>query len=147
MKRIISILIPLLMGFSVMAQDGLKSAAIFNGEIVDKEGFTESLVSGEKLRSLSLNLFHSIRFSATEEQMQAVSDIVLKDVELASNKEVEMEGSKVIYLLSEIAHEAKDSEFLCMQSKKQKDGTWQVMIIYMKGQTTISSLKNKLAKK
>jgi len=147
MKKCLLIIILTLIWTALSAQDGLRSASVFEGWLIPRDSRTVTLVQGSKLSSLNLTLFHSVRAEVSKSVLEDISDLVLKDAEDATGKETEVVHGQLTYaLLSFNRDMSAKNRFLCFQSQETKDGMYEVVLVYMEGPTTIDDLKRKFIK-
>ena len=93
MKRFIIITLGAFLSLAppALAQAGLQIDSLFNGAIVPASTITESVVSGKELKSYNLDYFRSVRFKATDAEIDKIISWLEVDALVAVNKEMDSE--------------------------------------------------------
>ena len=81
MKRflLITLLLFLPIGWLLMAQSSFAVKKVFDGKVLGSKAVVETMISGRQLASYHLDSFHSLRYSAGEEEAAVVEELVLAD--------------------------------------------------------------------
>ena len=141
-KKLILFTLSLLLPLAVLAQDGLRSNAVFEGKVVPKTRMVETFVKGEHLKDYGLSLFRSVRMDVDDADLERISTLILADAPDAVSKETEVEHNRLRYALIAFEPDPGDRCFLCFQSKPSNEqGTTSVIVVYMEGDTTLTELK------
>ena len=148
MKKCLIIIILLFIWMALSAQDGLRSARAFDTDFIPQENRTVTLVTGSKIRPLKLTLFHSVKAVVSEEVFKELSGLVLEDARSAYAKETEIVHGDLVYALLSFKQNEKlpGQKFLCFQSQKSSGGRYEIVLVYMEGNTTIGELEKKFNK-
>ena len=122
------------------AQAGLQIDSLFNGAIVPASTFTESVVSGKELKPYNLDYFRSIRFKATDAEIDRVVSWLEADALIAVNKEMDSENGKLVYALLRFPADRDRNRYVGYQVKEVSDSKF-VTVVYLTGKATASDLK------
>ena len=141
-KKLILFAFSLLLPLAAIAQDRLRSNAVFEGEIVPKARLVETLVKGDHLKDYGLSLFRSVRMDVDDADLDRISALILADAADAVSKETEIDHNRLRYALFAFEPDHGNRYFLCFQSRPaaEKDAT-SVIVVYMEGDTTLTNLK------
>ena len=122
------------------AQAGLQIDSLFNGAIVPASTVTESVVSGKELKPYNLDYFRSIRFKATDSEIDRVISWLEADALIAVNKEMDSEDGKLVYALLRFPADRDRNKYVGYQIKELSDSKF-VTVVYLTGKATASDLK------
>ena len=122
------------------AQAGLQIDSLFNGAIVPASTVTESVVSGKELKPYNLDYFRSIRFKATESEIDRVISWLEADALIAVNKEMDSEDGRLVYALLRFPADRDRNKYVGYQVKEVSDSKF-VTVVYLTGKATASDLK------
>lgn len=122
------------------AQAGLQIDSLFNGAIVPASTVTESVVSGKELKPYNLDYFRSIRFKATDAEIDRVVSWLEADALIAVNKEMDSENGKLVYALLRFPADRDRNRYVGYQVKEVSDSRF-VTVVYLTGKATASDLK------
>ena len=122
------------------AQAGLQIDSLFNGAIVPASTVTESVVSGKELKPYNLDYFRSIRFKATDSEIDRVVSWLEADALIAVNKEMDSEDGKLVYALLRFPADRDRNKYVGYQIKELSDSKF-VTVVYLTGKATASDLK------
>ena len=122
------------------AQAGLQIDSLFNGAIVPASTVTESVVSGKELKPYNLDYFRSIRFKATDAEIDRVVSWLEADALIAVNKEMDSENGKLVYALLRFPADRDRNRYVGYQVKEVSDSKF-VTVVYLTGKATASDLK------
>ena len=122
------------------AQAGLQIDSLFSGAIVPAATVTESVVSGKELKPYNLDYFRSIRFKATDAEIDRVVSWLEADALIAVNKEMDSEDGKLVYALLHFPADRDRNKYVGYQVKEVSDGKY-VTVVYLTGKATASDLK------
>ncbi|MBR5661572.1 MAG: hypothetical protein IKW99_08480 [Bacteroidales bacterium] len=122
------------------AQAGLQIDSLFNGALTPASTVTESVVSGKELKPYNLDYFRSIRFKATESEIDRVVSWLEADALLATNKEMDSEDGKLVYVLLRFPADRDRNKYVGYQVKEASGGKY-VTVVYLTGKATASDLK------
>lgn len=144
MKRflLITLLLFLPIGWLLMAQSSFAVKKVFDGKVLGSKAVVETMISGRQLASYHLDSFHSLRYSAGEEEAAVVEELVLADATHAAEKETVFVEGKLAYAVLAFMTEPSWNEYICYQS----DGTT-ATLVYMAGSATLDDLKSIFATK
>ncbi len=146
MKKCLIIIILIFIWVALSAQDGFKCARAFDTDFIPLENRTVTLVKGGKIRPLNLSVFQSVKSVVSAEVFKELSGLVLEDARRANAKETEIVHGDLVYALLSFEDKISDRKFICFQSQATDDGKYEVILVYMEGNTTIEDLKNKFNK-
>ena len=121
------------------AQGGLQIDSLFNGSLVPASKVTESVVSGRELKPYKLDYFRSLRFQATDEEVEKIVSWVVEDSLLALNKEIDSQDGHLIWALLTYPYLKDKNSFLGFQVKDVA-GKHYVTVVYMTGKATRNDL-------
>ena len=122
------------------AQAGLQIDSLFNGAIVPSSKVTESVVSGKELKPYNLDYFRSIRFQATESEIDRIVSWLQADALLAVSKEMDSEDGRLVYALLRFTADRDRNKYLGYQVKEESDRKF-VTVVYLAGKATAADLK------
>ena len=122
------------------AQAGLQIDSLFSGAIVPASTVTESVVSGKELKPYNLDYFRSIRFKATDSEIDRVVSWLETDALIAVNKEMDSENGKLVYALLRFPAGRDRNKYVGYQVKEVSDSKF-VTVVYLTGKATASDLK------
>ena len=122
------------------AQAGLQIDSLFSGAIVPASTVTESVVSGKELKPYNLDYFRSIRFKATDSEIDRVVSWLEADALIAVNKEMDSENGKLVYALLRFPADRDRNKYVGYQIKEESDSKF-VTVVYLTGKATASDLK------
>ena len=122
------------------AQAGLQIDSLFSGAIVPASTVTESVVSGKELKPYNLDYFRSIRFKATDSEIDRVVSWLETDALIAVNKEMDSENGKLVYALLRFPADRDRNKYVGYQVKEVSDSKF-VTVVYLTGKATASDLK------
>ena len=122
------------------AQAGLQIDGLFNGTLVPSAKITESVVSGRELKPYNLDYFRSIRFQATEAEMDKVISWIEVDALTAVDKEMDSESGKLIYALLRFPADRDRNRYVGYQVKEAA-GQKFVTVVYLTGKATARDLR------
>ena len=122
------------------AQAGLQIDSLFSGAIVPASTVTESVVSGKELKPYNLDYFRSIRFKATDSEIDRVVSWLEEDALIAVNKEMDSENGKLVYALLRFPADRDRNKYVGYQVKEVSDSKF-VTVVYLTGKATASDLK------
>ena len=143
MKRSLITLLLLALCCLAQGQEGrLKSGPVLQGEVIPESRLVETLVKGHDIEDLGLTLFHSVRFTATPEELATVSRLVLEDAAGALTRRTVLSGG----LLQSAFLQTSRSGYLALQSKPSGNGQYAVILVYMEGHVTEKQLRQMFGK-
>ena len=122
------------------AQAGLQIDSLFSGAIVPASTVTESVVSGKELKPYNLDYFRSIRYTATDSEIDRVVSWLETDALIAVNKEMDSENGKLVYALLRFPADRDRNKYVGYQVKEVSDSKF-VTVVYLTGKATASDLK------
>lgn len=142
MKRFIIITLGAFLSLAppALAQAGLQIDSLFNGAIVPASTITESVVSGKELKSYNLDYFRSVRFKATDAEIDKIISWLEVDALVAVNKEMDSEDGKLIYALLSFPADRNRNKYVGYQIKEVSGGKF-VTVVYLTGKASLSDLK------
>lgn len=140
MKR--SLITLLLLALCVLAsaqENKLKSYPVLRGEIVPASRLVETLVKDADIEGLGLTLFHSVRFTADQQELAAVGALVLEDAATALSRRTVLQSG----LLRSAFLQTGRTGYLAFQSKPEREeGRFSVILVYMEGKITEKQLRD-----
>ena len=122
------------------AQAGLQIDGLFNGTLMPESRVTESVVSGKELKPYNLDYFRSIRFQATDEEIDRIVSWLEADALVATNKEMDSEDGKLVYALLSFPADRNRNKYVGYQIKETSDSKF-VTVVYLTGRATAADLK------
>ena len=122
------------------AQAGLQIDSLFNGAIIPSSKVTESVVSGKELKPYNLDYFRSIRFQATDSEIDRIVSWLQADALLAVSKEMDSEDGRLVYALLRFTADRDRNKYLGYQVKEESDRKF-VTVVYLTGKATAADLK------
>lgn len=137
-KKVMILILMLAIGLSVSAQTGLKINELFEGRIIPQEKMIETRVRGKTLEKYQLTYYRSLRFNATEAEVQRLRQLMNDD---SRGRFVSVYETNDAYT-QKVQVPARDGKnrFLCYQEQRtKKKDQREVTVIYMEG--TVSSLE------
>ena len=135
MKRFLLITLGVLLALApARAQAGLQIDSLFNGSLVPASKVTESVVSGRDLKAYNLDYFRSIRFKATEAEIDKVTTWLEGDALTAVSKEMDTEDGSLVYA------DRERNKYVGYQVK-EASGSKYVTVVYLTGKATASDLR------
>lgn len=141
MKRFLLITLGVLLALApARAQAGLQIDSLFNGSLVPASRVTESVVSGRDLKSYNLDYFRSIRFKATEAEIDKVTTWLEGDALTAVSKEMDTEDGSLVYALLRFPADRERNKYVGYQVK-EASGSKYVTVVYLTGKATASDLR------
>lgn len=126
------IFVPLL----ALAQSGLHSNAVFNGEVVPRAKLVEVKVRGRSISKYGLSFYHSVRFDANAGQVAKTTKLVAMDMNSALSAENRDKGDNHSLILS-LPKQGNKYRYLCYMYGKGKKNV-AVTLVYMEG--SVSSI-------
>lgn len=141
MKRLLLIVIAVFSAVvSLNAQSGFQIDSLFNGGLASND-VKKSVVVGKSLKPCNLDSFKSIRFLASDQDIDKVSGWVSADSPKSLGKEMEYQDGRLVYALLRYAGSSStDNKYVCYQIKTV-DGNNYVTVVYMTGPATLEDLR------
>lgn len=149
MKRVILLIICFISLVTIHAQSGLYINDVFEGKDISKKEMVETLIKGEQLAQYHLTVFHSVKFTATEQQRDAVEKKFQMDMEHNTknsngkqNCEMEMRNGHLFYAIVEVdshSFERKHISYQC--SATTAPNKYNITLVYIEGYCDIKQLK------
>ena len=130
----------LVLAAPAMAQAGLQIDSLFNGSLVPVSRITESEVSGKELKPYNLDYFRSVRFQATDQEIEKVISWLEGDALMSVEKEMDSENGRLVYALLHFPADRNRNKYVGYQVK-EASGNKYVTIVYMTGKATVKELK------
>ena len=142
MKRFLIIALGTFLTLSpvALAQDGLQVDSLFSGAFVPAFTVTESVVSGKELKPYNLDYFRSIRFQASDAEIDKVTAWIEVDALTAVDKELDSEDGKLIYALLCFPADRDRNRYVGYQVKEAA-GQKFVTVVYLTGKATARDLR------
>ena len=122
------------------AQAGLQIDSLFSGALVPASKVTESMVSGKELKPYNLDYFRSVRFQATEEEIDRVIAWIESDALTAVDKEMDSEEGRLTYALLRFPADRDRNRYVGYQIKEAA-GQAYVTVVYLTGKATAKDLR------
>lgn len=141
-KSLITLLLLALCTLASGQESRLKSGPVLRGEVIPESRLVETLVKGRDIEDLGLTLFHSVRFTASPEELSAVSRLVLEDASDALSRRTVLSGG----LLQSAFLQTGRTGYLAFQSKPADGSRYAVILVYMEGHITEKQLKQMFGK-
>ena len=142
MKRFIIITLGAFLALAppVVAQAGLQIDSLFSGAMVPASTITESVVSGKELKPYNLDYFRSVRFKATDAEIDKVISWLAVDALIAVNKEMDSENGRLVYALLGFPAGRDRNKYVGYQVKEMSGNKF-VTVVYLSGKASVSDLK------
>ncbi|MCQ2118866.1 MAG: DUF6108 family protein [Bacteroidales bacterium] len=141
MKRLfLAIIVFLLAAAPSRAQKGLQIDSLFNGSFCPEATVSTTTVRGGAIKSYNLDLFRSIKFSATDREIEKVSSWIAADSKKASMTDIDRENGRMVYALLWFEDTRNDNRYVGYQLKETDDGTF-ITVVYLTGKASIEQLK------
>lgn len=131
----------LLAAMPAAAQQGLHVDPVFKGSVIGADRLIETMVKGNKLKAYNLTLFRSLKATVSDEEARRIENLVQQDIRLATDKETLSRGGQLVYALLRVRSDEKSNHYLCYQ-RSPYHAQWQVTLVYLEGQATLTDLKN-----
>ena len=157
MKRIILLIICILSLANANAQSGLHINDVFEGKDISKKEMVETLIKGVQLEQYQLRVFHSVKFTATEQQRDAVEKKFQMDLDdhiktysdNTTNYEMERRGGHLFYAIAEVnARSHSGRQYISYQcSATTIPNKFNITLVYIEGYCTFDQLKHTFKKK
>ena len=122
------------------AQAGLQIDSLFSGALVPASKVTESMVSGKELKPYNLDYFRSVRFQATEEEIDRVIAWIESDALTAVDKEMDSEEGRLTYAFLRFPADRDRNRYVGYQIKEAA-GQAYVTVVYLTGKATAKDLR------
>ena len=141
-KYVLMAILSLLAIPSLRAQNHLSVGPLFRGELVTMENCVLSDVTGKKLKPYNLDVFRSVRFAASEEEIIQVGSLILSDSRKfnVGSKNIEFNKDLMVYALISFEADNEKNEYLGYQLKSV-DGKYYVTLVFLKGDATADDLR------
>lgn len=147
-KKIITIVI-FLMSFTLnnayAQRSSLTYQDLFEGKVVPKKEMMLTEVRGDKLRSLGLDSFKSVRFSADSQRLMQVGTIISNAVAQSVESDTESFGGVLTYALIYLGGTEKKT-YMGYQVNGDS-GRYEITVLLFSGKTTVEELKEKFIRK
>ncbi len=130
----------LVLAAPAMAQAGLQIDSLFNGSLVPASRITEYEVSGKELKPYNLDYFRSVRFQATDQEIEKVISWLEGDALMAIGKEMDSENGCLVYALLHFPADRDRNKYVGYQVK-EASGNKYVTVVYMTGKATVGELR------
>ena len=130
----------LVLAAPAMAQAGLQIDSLFNGSLVPASRITEYEVSGKELKPYNLDYFRSVRFQATDQEIEKVISWLEGDALMSVEKEMDSENGRLVYALLHFPADRNRNKYVGYQVK-EASGNKYVTVVYMTGKATVKELK------
>jgi hypothetical protein len=130
----------LVLASPAMAQAGLQIDSLFNGSLVPASRITEYEVSGKELKPYNLDYFRSVRFQATDQEIEKVISWLEGDALMAIGKEMDSENGCLVYALLHFPADRDRNKYVGYQVK-EASGNKYVTVVYMTGKATVGELR------
>lgn len=149
MKRMILVAIGLFATLTVLAQSGFQVNPVFDGKLVPKSRMEETFIEGSQLSPYKLRVFRSVKFTVTEPEFSEIQARLLEDARGAADRQTDYAGGKLCYAVLRFQAKVRStrndtwvdgSKYLCLQAAGKGDG-YQVTLVYMSGDATLTDLK------
>ncbi len=143
MKQYVLVAILALLAIPTLrAQNHLSAGALFRGELVTMDNCVFSDVTGKKLKAYNLDVFRSVRFSATEDEIIKVGNLVMADSrkQNVQTREIEYNEEKMVYALISFSADNEKNEYLGYQLKSA-EGKYYVTVVFLRGDATAEDLR------
>ena len=98
------------------------------------------MVSGKELKPYNLDYFRSVRFQATEEEIDRVIAWIESDALTAVDKEMDSEGGRLTYALLRFPADRERNRYVGYQIKEAA-GQAYVTVVYLTGKATAKDLR------
>lgn len=140
MKKIICILLwSLISSSALLAQEGLNINKVFDGRFRNSPNAVETIVTGKKMQSFNLTLYHSLTVKDDVAATALIEQLVRKDGVSAIDKEVVFKDGHLYYGFYTFTPQNKINRYLFFLNQQQNN---KVVVIYMEGKATMKEIKN-----
>lgn len=147
-RKIVTVVI-LLMAFMLnkayAQRSSLTYTDLFEGKVVPKKEMMMTEVRGDKLRSLGLDSFKSVRFSADSQRLVQVGTIISNAVAQSVESDTESSGGVLTYALVYLGGTEKKT-YMGYQVNGDS-GMYEITVLLFSGKTTAEELKEKFIRK
>ena len=145
MKKIPTIICFLFLFTSpILAQRGLKTYPVFQGEVVPARMMVITEVRGG-VAAYKLNYYKGVTFQVDEALAAKVASLVESDAAETDDCETEKTGTMLTYALIRPKSEGRINRYLCYQARPV-EGQWKITILYLEGPATLSDLRTMFEK-
>lgn len=150
MKRFILLIISLIVISYAHGQSGLYINDVFEGKDISKKDMVETLIKGEQLAQYHLTTFHSVKFTATEQQRDAVEKKFQMDMERNTknlhsqqNCEMELRNGHLFYAIAEVDTRSwPERRYISYQcSATTAPNKYNITLVYIEGRCDLNKLK------
>ncbi|MDE5812593.1 MAG: hypothetical protein K2H61_09870 [Muribaculaceae bacterium] len=141
MKRflILFLLLPLL----AFAQDGLSVASLFDGPFSGNPKATETVMTGDRLKSYKLSSFHSLTLRDCPEQAATIESLVAHDGASAIDREVAYRDGGIYYAFYQLPSRGGLKRYLFYLNQHRNKGD-RIVLIYIDGKADAKEIKKLL---
>lgn len=156
MKRFLSFFISLLALCCAHAQNGLHINDVFVGKDISKKEMVETFIKGVRLSQYQLRVFHSVKFTATEQQRDAIEKKFQMDLgeniktyaNDTQNSEMEFRGGHLFYAIAEVdVYPHNGRQYISYQcSATTMPNKYNITLVYIEGYCTFNQLKHTFKK-
>ena len=139
MRKAILTLCILLAAIQAQAGRTLKTDRLFDGSFRPEADIATMNVTGKSLKPYKLDYFKSVRFTATDKEIEEISAWIAADASSAEKADLNREEGRLVYAL--LCFEADDNynEYIGYQLKYKK-GIPTVTVVRMYGKATSKEL-------
>lgn len=149
MKRFLLLILCLVSLVHADAQSGLYINDVFEGKDISKKEMVETLIRGDQLSQYLLTVFHSVKFTATEQQRDAVEKKFKMDMEHNTKKsgnkqncEMEIRGGHLFYAIVEVNSRSDERRYISYQcSATTAPNRYNITLVYIEGYCDLKKLK------
>lgn len=146
--RIHILLFLLLLPVAMAAQDNLSIEKVLKGKHRKNPNTTEVKISGASLAEYHLTFYHSLTVVSDLQLMDAVAKAFAEDEKEATDKELSKVGNHIYYGFYRLKYDGVQNRFVFFKDQRYapSDRKNSVTLIYMEGDTSLSSLKKRFKK-
>lgn len=120
------------------AQKGMNINEIFDGRYRDNDAAHEIYMSGGKLSSYGLDLYHSLTLTGMPDEASAIERLVMLDGRRAKDKEVIYRDGGLYY-----GFYVFDGSYIFYLNQHRQNGD-KIIVIYLQGDATPERIKSML---
>lgn len=147
MKRFLFLFLMLLATNAALAQNGLHVESYFTATAAATEGMNTIRLSGKKVSSYGLSLFHSVTLKASKDKNHDLEKKVLKDARNAIFSEAGTKDGRLYYGFYRLPSTEKKNRYLFYRNNALRNNADDTLIvIYMEGSASIEELKKTFGK-
>lgn len=140
MKRILATIAIILLAAALSwAQEGLQISHLFNGSFRPDSTVSTTTAVGGSLKSYKLETFQSIKFIASDDDIEKVSSWIMADSRNSSDIDITRDKGRMTYALICLDTDRAKHKYIGYQLK-ETNGSKSVTVVYMVGKASKDQL-------